>query len=62
LRLICLFEYTWSSLEGPLKGKMNLGDEKTSTALRYKCIYVQAHINALIVFVLLFDILVKQWG
>jgi hypothetical protein len=48
LRLTCLFEYTWSSLERPLKGKMNLDDEKTSTALRYTCIEFQVHPNALI--------------
>jgi hypothetical protein len=62
LRLTCLVEYTWSSLEGPLKGKMNLDNEKTSTALRYKCTYFQVHANALIAFLLLFDILVRQWG
>jgi hypothetical protein len=50
LRLTCLFEYTWSSLEGPLKGKMNLDDEKTSTALRYTCIEFQVHPNTLIAF------------
>jgi hypothetical protein len=35
---------------------MNLDNKKTSTALRYKCIYFQVHINALIAFVFLFDI------
>jgi hypothetical protein len=39
LRLTFLFEHTWTSLEGPLKGKMNLDDEKTSTTIRYNCIF-----------------------
>jgi hypothetical protein len=30
-----LVEYTCSSLEGTLKGKMDLDDAKTSTTLRY---------------------------
>jgi hypothetical protein len=37
-RLTCLVEYTRCSREGTLKGKMNLDDTKTSTALRYLCI------------------------
>jgi hypothetical protein len=39
---------------------MNLDDEKTSIALRYTCIQFQVHTNALIAFLLLFDILVRQ--
>jgi hypothetical protein len=50
LRLTCLFEYTWSSLEWLLKGKMNFDGKKTSTALRYMCIEFQVHLNALIAF------------
>jgi hypothetical protein len=63
LRLIYLVEYTWCSLKGALKGKMDLDDAKTSTALRYLCTHFQVHIYALIAFLLLIDIfLVRQWG
>jgi hypothetical protein len=38
LRLIYVFEYSWCSLKGALKGNMDLDVAKTSTALRYLCI------------------------
>jgi hypothetical protein len=37
LRLTFVFEYFLCSLKGALKGKMDLDDAKTSTALWYWC-------------------------
>jgi hypothetical protein len=55
LRLTFVVEYFLCSLKGALNGKMDLDDAKTSTALRYWCIYFQVHTYALIAFLLLID-------
>jgi hypothetical protein len=62
LRLTCLLKYSYNSLKGVLKGKMNLDKERASTALQYKCILSQVRTNVLIAFLLVFDTLVRQWG
>jgi hypothetical protein len=41
---------------------MNLDKESASTEFRYKCILSQARTYVLIVFLRLFDILVRHWG
>jgi hypothetical protein len=41
---------------------MTLDDEKTSTALRYKCTYFQVHTCNLIAFLLLIDIFGEAMG
>jgi hypothetical protein len=41
---------------------MTLDNEKTSTALRYKCTYFQVHTCNLIVFLLLIDIFGEAMG
>jgi hypothetical protein len=57
-----MFELAWFSLKDGLKGKGELGPCKTSTALRWEGNLLQVHLNTLIAFLLLFKILVRQWG